>query len=96
MNASRRGRLPAKERRPVIVEIAEDGRDVDGAGFDGAETGFAEEGGEVVGVAEGEAGALVEIAGGNPFYELQTRIRGMVDDSAGPGSADQEVEIEAD
>jgi biopolymer transport protein ExbD len=38
----------------------------------------------------------VQITGANPFYELQTRIRGMVDDSAGPGSVDQEVEIEAD
>jgi biopolymer transport protein ExbD len=38
----------------------------------------------------------VQITGDNPFYELQTRIRGMVDDSAGPGSVDQEVEIEAD
>jgi biopolymer transport protein ExbD len=38
----------------------------------------------------------VSITGDNPFYELQTRIRGMVDDSAGPGSVDQEVEIEAD
>jgi biopolymer transport protein ExbD len=38
----------------------------------------------------------VAITGDNPFFELQTRIRGLVDDSAGPGSADQEVEIEAD
>ena len=38
----------------------------------------------------------VKIAGDNPFLALQTRIRGMVDDSAGPGSVDQEVEIEAD
>src|SRR5688572_17437654 len=38
----------------------------------------------------------VAITGENPFFELQTRIRGMVDDSAGPGSVDQEVEIEAD
>jgi biopolymer transport protein ExbD len=38
----------------------------------------------------------VQITGENPFYQLQTRIRGLVDDSAGPGSSDQEVEIEAD
>ena len=38
----------------------------------------------------------VQITGNNPFGELQSRIRGMVDDSAGPGSVDQEVEIEAD
>ncbi|RIK79075.1 MAG: biopolymer transporter ExbD [Planctomycetota bacterium] len=38
----------------------------------------------------------VAITGDNPFGQLQTRIRSMVDDSAGPGSADQEVEIEAD
>ncbi len=38
----------------------------------------------------------VQITGNNSFAELQTRIRGMVDDSAGPGSVDQEVEIEAD
>ncbi|MCC6493335.1 MAG: biopolymer transporter ExbD [Pirellulales bacterium] len=38
----------------------------------------------------------VAIAGDDPFGQLQTRIRGMVDDSAGPGSTDQEVEIEAD
>jgi biopolymer transport protein ExbD len=38
----------------------------------------------------------VQITGDNPFFALQTRIRSMVDDSAGPGSADQEVEIEAD
>src|SRR5215213_7410253 len=38
----------------------------------------------------------VQITGANPFYELQSRIRGMADDSAGPGSVDQEVEIESD
>ncbi|HEX6962939.1 MAG TPA: biopolymer transporter ExbD [Lacipirellula sp.] len=38
----------------------------------------------------------VQITGNNPFNELQTRIRGLVDDSAGPGSVEQEVEIEAD
>ena len=38
----------------------------------------------------------VAITGADPFGQLQTRIRGLVDDSAGPGSADQEVEIETD
>jgi len=33
---------------------------------------------------------------GTPFSELQTRIRGMIGDDAGPGSTEQEVEIEAD
>jgi biopolymer transport protein ExbD len=38
----------------------------------------------------------VTINGDDPFGQLRSRIRGMVDDSAGPGSVDQEVEIEAD
>ena len=38
----------------------------------------------------------VQITGADPFGELQTRIRGMADDSAGPGSVDQEGEIESD
>jgi biopolymer transport protein ExbD len=38
----------------------------------------------------------VPIVGADPFGDLQARIRAMVDDSAGPGSSDQEVEIEAD
>jgi biopolymer transport protein ExbD len=38
----------------------------------------------------------VAITGDDPFGELQRRIRGMVDDSAGPGSSDQEVEIDSD
>ena len=38
----------------------------------------------------------VQITGTNPFSELQSRIRSMADDSAGPGSVDQEVEIESD
>jgi biopolymer transport protein ExbD len=38
----------------------------------------------------------VQITGADPFAELQARIRGMADDSAGPGSVDQEVEIESD
>jgi len=31
-----------------------------------------------------------------PFFQLQSEIRSLVGDAAGPGSADQEVEIEAD
>jgi biopolymer transport protein ExbD len=38
----------------------------------------------------------IQVTSNTPFLELQSRIRGMVDDSAGPGSVDQEVEIEAD
>jgi biopolymer transport protein ExbD len=38
----------------------------------------------------------VAITGDDPFGELQRRIRGMVDDSAGPGSTEQEVEIDSD
>ena len=38
----------------------------------------------------------VQIAGNDPFGQLRNQIRGMVDDSAGPGAVDQEVEIEAD
>jgi biopolymer transport protein ExbD len=38
----------------------------------------------------------VPITGADPFGQLQARIRGMVDDSAGPGSVEQEVEIESD
>lgn len=38
----------------------------------------------------------VALEGDAPFYHLQTRIRGLIDDEAGPGSSDQEVEIDAD
>jgi biopolymer transport protein ExbD len=38
----------------------------------------------------------VQITGADPFGQLRNQIRGMVDDSAGPGASDQEVEIEAD
>ena len=31
-----------------------------------------------------------------PFLELQSQIRSMIGDAGGPGSTDQEVEIEAD
>ncbi len=33
---------------------------------------------------------------GNPFFDLQSRILTLVDDAAGPGSTELEVEIEAD
>jgi biopolymer transport protein ExbD len=47
---------------------------------------------ELAGVQLGD----VAITGPDPFGELQTRIRGMIDDSAGPGSSEQEVEIDND
>lgn len=47
---------------------------------------------ELAGVELGD----VAITGDDPFGQLQTKIRGLVDDSAGPGSAEQEVEIDAD
>jgi biopolymer transport protein ExbD len=46
----------------------------------------------LVGVELGD----VAITGADPFGQLQARIRSMVDDSAGPGAAEQEVEIESD
>ena len=36
------------------------------------------------------------LTGDNPFGQLQARIRGMINDSAGPGSSDQEVELDCD
>ncbi|MEM9353810.1 MAG: biopolymer transporter ExbD [Planctomycetota bacterium] len=36
------------------------------------------------------------LGGEQPFFELQSRIRGMIDDAAGPTANDQEVEIDAD
>jgi len=38
----------------------------------------------------------VPFEGEAPFYQLQTQIRSLIDDEAGPGSTDQEVEIDAD
>jgi hypothetical protein len=38
----------------------------------------------------------VVFTGEAPFFQLQSEIRSLVGDDAGPGSADQEVEIEAD
>ncbi len=34
--------------------------------------------------------------GETPFLQLQTYIRGLIDDSAGPGSSEQEVELDCD
>jgi len=31
-----------------------------------------------------------------PFVQLQSHIRGLIDDAAGPGSSDQEVELDCD
>lgn len=36
------------------------------------------------------------LSGDAPFSQLQAQIRGLVDDTGGPGSTEQEVEIEAD
>lgn len=38
----------------------------------------------------------VALDGDTPFYHLQSRIRSLIGDEAGPGSSDQEVEIDAD
>jgi len=38
----------------------------------------------------------VSLEGDDPFGQLQQRIRTIVDDSGGPGSADQEVELNCD
>ncbi len=50
--------------------------------------------------AEGQLAAVqlgdVSFAGDAPFYQLQTQIRGLIGDAAGPGPSDQEVEIDAD
>jgi biopolymer transport protein ExbD len=50
--------------------------------------------------ADGELSRLqlgdVAFSGQAPFYQLQTKVRGLIGDEAGPGSADQEVEIDAD
>lgn len=48
--------------------------------------------GELAGVQLGD----VAIVGDAPFYQLQSKIRGLIGDAAGPGSTDQEVEIDAD
>jgi biopolymer transport protein ExbD len=53
---------------------------------------WANDQGNLAGVSLGD----VAITGDNPFRQLQARVRGMVDDSAGPGSTEQEVEIESD
>jgi biopolymer transport protein ExbD len=38
----------------------------------------------------------VELAGANPFGDLQQRVRALVDDAGGPGAANQEVELDCD
>jgi biopolymer transport protein ExbD len=48
--------------------------------------------GDLAGLQVGD----VAITGDDPFGDLHGRIRSMVDDSAGPGSSDQEVEIDSD
>lgn len=52
----------------------------------------ADENGELASVQLGD----VSLAGNAPFYQLQTKIRDLVGDAAGPGPSDQEVEIDAD
>ncbi|HMO84501.1 MAG TPA: biopolymer transporter ExbD [Lacipirellulaceae bacterium] len=47
---------------------------------------------ELAGVQVGD----VAITGQQPFAQLHARIRALVDDSAGPGAANQEVEIDSD
>jgi biopolymer transport protein ExbD len=48
--------------------------------------------GQLAGVQLGD----VTIDGNAPFYQLQSKIRGLIGDAAGPGPSDQEVEIDAD
>ena len=48
--------------------------------------------GELAGVELGD----LAFTGDAPFFQLHEAIRGMINDAGGPGSTDQEVEIEAD
>jgi biopolymer transport protein ExbD len=48
--------------------------------------------GQLAGVQLGD----VPLVGDAPFHQLQSRIRSLIGDDAGPGSTDQEVEIDAD
>ena len=48
--------------------------------------------GELAGVQLGD----LAFNGESPFLQLHEAIRGMIHDAGGPGSTDQEVEIEAD
>lgn len=52
----------------------------------------ANEAGELAAVQLGD----VAFQGDAPFYQLQSKIRELIGDAAGPGSSDQEVEIDAD
>ncbi len=49
-------------------------------------------GGELAGVSLGDQA----FTGEQPFLQLHESIRGLINDAGGPGSTDQEVEIEAD
>ena len=50
------------------------------------------EGGELASVQLGD----VSFTGDAPFYQLQSKVRELIGDAAGPGPSDQEVEIDAD
>jgi biopolymer transport protein ExbD len=52
----------------------------------------ANEDGELAAVKLGD----ISIAGEAPFYQLQSKVRELIGDAAGPGPSDQEVEIDAD
>ena len=52
----------------------------------------ANEDGELTAVQLGD----VSLAGEAPFYQLQSKVRELIGDTAGPGPTDQEVEIHAD
>ena len=52
----------------------------------------ANDAGELAAVQLGD----VSFTGDAPFYQLQSKIRGLIGDSAGPSPSDQEVEIDAD
>ena len=49
-------------------------------------------GGELAGVQLNDN----PFTGDDPFFQLHEAIRGLINDAGGPGSTDQEVEIEAD
>jgi biopolymer transport protein ExbD len=52
----------------------------------------ADEKGELAAVQLGD----VSISGDAPFYQLQSKVREVIGDAAGPASSDQEAEIDAD
>ena len=55
------GALPAEEWRPVVVEVSEDRRYLDGDPFYGAKARGGQARGEVAGQADGEACPLVKV-----------------------------------